>query len=489
MSKTTREQGLDDARTFTRSLDGTDAQSGDKESASPASDAGAAAPAHDWIGKRLSHFKLLRLLGEGGMGMVVQALDVNLDRIVALKILRKRIEGVDEKQRVRQFLREAKAAAKIDHPNVARIYEINEHRGWWYIASEMLEGGTMDRVVQAMGKLPPAAACPLIADAASALAVAHQVGIIHRDIKPQNLMLTRDGHCKLVDFGLVRIEDPNDPFDFSERVFGTPQYIPPEAAARLRPAAAYDIYSLGATLYFALTGEPPFDHEDLKALVRMHRDAPRPDVRARNPDCSEHLADLIQRCLAVDPEARPDAQQVASELRLESIGSSADLASLANVPGVLSTPTGAQPETGMKGFTGALSATRAQTAGTRKPRRLGRLAAVAALIAAAAGLGVWWYLAAPKECRDRAAFAECFPDAPASYGQGGDEAPPERGRVVPPFSWKGQIDAGTAQYAGTRTGHRAFPVGSDDAALIPADEVVFFADEAAARDAGRRIGR
>jgi serine/threonine protein kinase len=160
-----------------------------------------------WVGKRLGNFKLLRLIGEGKMGRVIQAQDINLQRIVALKILNKRIPGVDDQQRVLQFLREARAAARLEHPNVVRIYEINQHDGWWYIAMEMLEGKNLRTIVKAAGPLTQPRACTLIADASNALAAAHELGIIHRDIKPTNLMLTRSGRCKLTDFGLVRLDD------------------------------------------------------------------------------------------------------------------------------------------------------------------------------------------------------------------------------------------------------------------------------------------
>ncbi|MHC4265616.1 MAG: serine/threonine-protein kinase, partial [Planctomycetota bacterium] len=206
-----------------------------------------------WIGKKLGHFKLLRLIGEGKMGRVIQAEDINLHRIVALKILNKRIPGVDEQQGVLQFLREARAAAKLEHPNVVRIYEINQHDGWWYIAMEMLEGKNLRTIVKAAGPLAQPRACTLIADASNALAAAHELGIIHRDIKPTNLMLTRSGRCKLTDFGLVRLDDPNDPFDFTDKAVGSPQFMAPEMINRENQTPAIDIYSLGATLYYALT--------------------------------------------------------------------------------------------------------------------------------------------------------------------------------------------------------------------------------------------
>jgi serine/threonine protein kinase len=272
-----------------------------------------------WVGKILGHFKLLRLLGEGKMGRVIQAKDVNLQRIVALKILHKRIPWLEDRDRVRQFLQEARAAAQIEHPNVVRIYEINQHDGWWYIAMEMLEGENLRRLVNATGPLPSHRACQLLADAAAALAVAHDLGIIHRDVKPTNLMLTRHGRCKVTDFGLVWLDDPNDPFDLKGRIVGTPQFIAPEVISRREQTPAIDVYSLGATLYYALTGKPPYEGKELKEILRKHIQAPVPDICKSLPDCSASLATLMRRAMAKDPSERPVAKDFAAALRAEVI--------------------------------------------------------------------------------------------------------------------------------------------------------------------------
>ncbi|MHC4187767.1 MAG: serine/threonine-protein kinase, partial [Planctomycetota bacterium] len=260
-----------------------------------------------WVGKRLGNFKLLRLIGEGKMGRVIQAQDINLQRIVALKILNKRIPGVDDQQRVLQFLREARAAARLEHPNVVRIYEINQHDGWWYIAMEMLEGKNLRTIVKATGPLDQPRACTLIADASNALAAAHELGIIHRDIKPTNLMLTRSGRCKLTDFGLVRLDDPNDPFDFTDKAVGSPQFMPPEMINRENQTPAIDIYSLGATLYYALTAKPPYTGKDIEEILKKHINQPVPDLAAKLPESSPSLVELIKRMMAKDPEDRPSA--------------------------------------------------------------------------------------------------------------------------------------------------------------------------------------
>ena len=272
-----------------------------------------------WIGKVLGHFKLIRLIGQGAMGFVVEALDVNLKRRVALKVLRKRVEGLEKHEGVEQFFREARAAAKIDHPNVIRVYEINQHNGWWYIAMEMLEGENLKKVVQAAGPLPPSRACPIVADAAAALAVAHESGIVHRDVKPSNLMITRNGRCKLTDFGFVRMEDPDDPRDFTERSVGTPQFMAPEVIRHDPATPALDVYSLGATLYYALTGRAPFLGSTVGEICRQHLSAPVPDLCETMPACPRSLASLVQRAMAKDPAQRPTAREMAAILHAESV--------------------------------------------------------------------------------------------------------------------------------------------------------------------------
>ena len=149
-----------------------------------------------WIGKLLGHFKLLLLIGKGKMGRVIQAQDINLQRIVALKVLHKRIPGIDKRQQVHQFLREARGAAQIEHPNVVRIYEISEHEGWWYIAMEMLEGGNLREVVKAAGPLSAPRACALVADAAAALAVALAPRGLVDGVRTRGSFRTRLARCR-----------------------------------------------------------------------------------------------------------------------------------------------------------------------------------------------------------------------------------------------------------------------------------------------------
>ncbi len=252
------------------------------------------------------------------MGMVFQAEDINLKRMVAIKVLRKRIEGMTESDRVELFLREARSAASLDHPNIAQVYEINQHQGWWYIAMEYLEGSSLHNIVKATGPMEPARACIMLADAARGLAAAHEAGIFHRDIKPANLMLTRRGRCKLVDFGLVKIDDQNDPFHFFDgRLVGTAYYLAPEVIRKQPAKDASDVYSLAATTFAILTGRPPFKAETEKDILKLHVTAQPPLLRQFATGCSANLERLIQSGLAKKPEQRPCASAYAMALQTE----------------------------------------------------------------------------------------------------------------------------------------------------------------------------
>src|SRR5579864_6649108 len=167
-----------------------------------------AAPA--WQGKRVGRFRLVAELGRGSMGRVLRAEDTLLHRQVAIKVLPKVLRRGSKTIAVERLLAEARAAATLDHPHVVTVYEVNESGGVYYIAMELLEGGSLRDIVKAAGPMDYQRACLLCADAADALAQAHASGIIHRDVKPANLLLTRNGRCKVADFGLARIDDAGD---------------------------------------------------------------------------------------------------------------------------------------------------------------------------------------------------------------------------------------------------------------------------------------
>ncbi len=497
--------GLEDEELFEASLVGLELDVTDEtgeattviEAMEPLEPAAPASHQPAWVGKCLGRFRLMRLLGQGTMGMVIQAEDKHLGRIVALKVLRKKIEGMDAAKAVDQFLREARAAAAVDHPNIARVYEINEHDGWWYIATEYLEGGSLRDVIKAGGPLSPPRAASIIADAAAGLAAAHQAGVIHRDIKPANLMLTRTGRCKLVDFGLVRVEDPNDPFDFTNLSVGTPRFMSPEVVQRHTPTPAVDVYSLGVTLYYALAGRSPYDGKSVKAILRQHLKAERPDARRVCGECPESLASLIRRAMALDPAERPSAGELSAALRAETIGVNPDELGLplgytqAGEQSNLGTHFGSRlvvidPSTGQVTAGGA---TMQLGSVVRSPWWRSRAALVAAVGAVLIGVALgWWYYRThtTPPVRSENDFADRFPDAPQQYGQLSQGATMSGAYFdTPPFSWHGKVDPQGGRFVAHRQGRLYFSVDDERGWLIPAGAAVFFDTDEQAELTGR----
>jgi len=448
-------------------------------------------PQPAWVGKKLGHFKLLRLVGEGKMGRVIQARDINLRRLVALKVLCKRLPGIDATRGVDQFFREARAAAQIDHPNVVHIYEINQHDGWWYIAMEMVEGGNLREAIKAAGPLPAQKVCAFIADAASALATAHELGILHRDIKPTNLMLTRQGRCKVTDFGLVHMDDPNDPFQFTHKAVGSPLFMAPEMILRGAQTPALDVYSLGTTLFFALTGRAPFMGKTVQEVLKKHVKAPIPDLRTLLPNGSPTLAVLVARTLAKDPGERPSASDMAAALRAESIaGQLADSGTLSTGgsslirelmgSGVTDTAVSSQLVT--------LAERGARALRGRRRWIIGGATILAMILLILGGHRLIGALRGRRAVRP-GSLAKYFPDAPANYGVANAASRPypvgPDATNPPAFSWVGRINPGQFKYVASKSGRHYFPLDDPRSVLIRAEEVVGYRNVQAALDDGK----
>ncbi len=216
-----------------------------------------AAPANDLHGRRLAHFELLEPIGVGGMAAVLRARDTQLDRFVALKILPPDL-AVDP-ENVKRFHQEARAAAKLDHDNIARVFYCGEDQRLHFIAFEFVEGDNLRSILEKRGRLPVAEALPYLIQVAAGLGHAAERGVVHRDIKPSNIIITPAGRAKLVDMGLARSLAPQDRgLTQSGVTLGTFDYISPEQALEPRDAdVRSDIYSLGCTFYHMLTGQPP----------------------------------------------------------------------------------------------------------------------------------------------------------------------------------------------------------------------------------------
>ena len=244
-------------------------------------------------GRKLAHFDLEEPIGVGGMGAVIRARDMQLDRIVALKILPPHLAA--DPENIRRFQREARAAAKLDHENIARVFFFGEDQGLHFIAFEYVEGDNLRAVIDRKGRLPPAEAIHYLLQVATGLAHASARGVVHRDIKPSNIIITPTGRAKLVDMGLARSLEPHtEQLTQSGVTLGTFDYLSPEQA--LEPGQAdvrSDIYSLGCTFYHMLTGQPPVPEGTVAKKLHFHEHELPLDPRQLNPDIPDEVAAVL----------------------------------------------------------------------------------------------------------------------------------------------------------------------------------------------------
>jgi serine/threonine protein kinase/Tol biopolymer transport system component len=252
------------------------------------------------IGTTVSHYEILEPLGSGGMGLVYKARDTRLDRLVALKVLSPQRAGEADRRR---FVREAKAASSLDHPNVCALYDFGEtDDGRLFLAMAFCEGETLrDRIDR--GPLPPAEAADIAAQVAAALAAAHERGIVHRDVKPGNIMVSPAGRVKLVDFGIARSVDQSR-LTRAGTVVGTASYMAPELFRGEPADHRADIWSLGVVLFEMLTGELPFDGRDGNELIQALLQRPPRPVRAFVSGVPPALQKIVDRALAKSPAER-----------------------------------------------------------------------------------------------------------------------------------------------------------------------------------------
>jgi eukaryotic-like serine/threonine-protein kinase len=257
-------------------------------------------------------YRLEELIGSGGMARVFRAHDTLLERDVALKILDERFLG--DAEYVERFRREARAAAQLSHPNIVTVIDRGEEDGHQYIVFEYVEGETLKQLIERTGPLPVAEAIELALQVGRALAFAHTFGLVHRDVKPQNVLLNGDGAAKVTDFGIARTLDVEKGVTQTGTVLGTSNYIAPEQASGERVDEHSDVYSLGVVLYELLTGEVPFPGDSFVAVAMRHINEPAPDVRERRPDVPPRLAAAIDRALEKDPADRFEMDELVGEL-------------------------------------------------------------------------------------------------------------------------------------------------------------------------------
>jgi serine/threonine protein kinase len=272
-------------------------------------------------------FRVVRKLGHGGMASIYEADQINVRRKVALKLLDPILS--QDGQNVARFKREASAASALTHPNTITVHDFGRtEQGWMYIAIELVDGVTLKGLFTEEKPLPWRRACRIMRQVCDSLEDAHRHGVIHRDLKPDNIMVCRRGDqpdfVKVLDFGIARIVGKQDSVSLSGDggVFGTPRYIAPEVAQGGEASALSDVYSLGAVFYRVLTGRPPFLARTAMALIREHVSAQPPAFATANPTAHVPRAveDIIMRCLAKWPGDRPTAMKEVSALLEEALG-------------------------------------------------------------------------------------------------------------------------------------------------------------------------
>ena len=255
------------------------------------------------VGTAINGFKVVARIGSGGFGVVYRAFDTNLERSVAIKMLPPRIAKASQGL-LDRFLREARSAAKLGHPNIVTIHQICPYKDTFYIVMELVDGGALHELLARQQRFTPAEATRVIRAAAEGLGHAHRRGIIHRDIKPGNIMLTNDSVAKVSDFGLARDVLQGRDIVGPGHSLGTPRYMAPEQALGDEPTAASDLYSLAATYYALLTGRPPFDAPTDREIMKKHVQEALPDPRRAVPDLPVAVFRFFEKAMAKEPEDR-----------------------------------------------------------------------------------------------------------------------------------------------------------------------------------------
>ena len=253
-------------------------------------------------GTMLGPYRLDQFVGGGGMGAVFRALDTTLDRTVAVKVLAGR--QADDEEMLKRFRNEAQSAARLDHENIGRVYAVGSEHGWHYIVFEFIEGTNLRDLVREEGPFDLARTVDITIQVADALEHASERDVVHRDIKPSNIVITPTGRARIVDMGLARLPQMAEDGDLtvSGMTLGTFDYISPEQARDPRAAdVRSDLYSLGCTIFYTLTGRPPFADGTMVQKLLQHQQAQPPALEEIRSDVPRRFADIVSRLMEKDP--------------------------------------------------------------------------------------------------------------------------------------------------------------------------------------------
>lgn len=251
---------------------------------------------------QIGPYQVTAELGRGGMGVVYKARDTALERFVAIKVLADKVAG--DAELIARFQREARSAASLNHPNVIQIYNIGEYEAQPYFVMEFVEGESLSQLIRKQGRLEPRLAARILVQAASGLAAAHEKEIIHRDIKPGNLMIDRRGNVKIADFGIAYMAEMGKKLTGTGQFLGTPGYLSPELCQGLTLDGRADIFSLGVVFFEMLTGSQPFQADSPFAMIHKVVQSPLPDVRQLNPVVDDATVAILNRMVAKNPDER-----------------------------------------------------------------------------------------------------------------------------------------------------------------------------------------
>jgi eukaryotic-like serine/threonine-protein kinase len=255
---------------------------------------------HEWTGRELGGYQIIEWIGSGNMAEVYKAMQSSVNRAVAIKIMSAAL--TEDMEFVKRFQQEAKVIARLEHPNILPVIDYGEEERTLYLVMRYLKGGTLHDLIQA-GPMPPQVVLRYLTEIGQAIDYAHGLDIVHRDIKPRNVLLDQDGNPFIADFGLAKITSAAA-LTLSGQIMGTPRYISPERALARKVDGRSDLYSLGVILYEMLTGHVPYDADSTVDLVMQHIEAPIPSITAANPQLPPAFDDILKRALAKEPTDR-----------------------------------------------------------------------------------------------------------------------------------------------------------------------------------------